>query len=81
MANRFFSKKLQKFAYRLGAWLPVPHRLRWLGAPFQDPVCNTIELHWFTQHVSQARHLHFLTVGFFLSLAKTCLRVKPGHGL
>ena len=25
----------------------------------KTPVCDTIELHQFTQHVSQFRHLHF----------------------
>ena len=29
----------------------------------QTPVNNTFELHFFTQHVSQFRHFHILTIG------------------
>ena len=30
----------------------------------QIPVCETFDLSWLTQHVSQVKHLHFLAIGF-----------------
>ena len=58
----FFSKKLQKIAQQLGASPPDPKVFGRWGPRLQTPVCDTFELHWFSQNVSKVTYLHFSTI-------------------
>ena len=54
----FFFKKLRKIAQRLGVSHPDPHSL-----PIDPGLWYLwISVHFFTQHVSQFRHFHILTI-------------------
>ena len=65
----FFSKKLQK-------------NTNGLGLRPQTPVCDTFELHWFTQNVSKVTYLHFSTILVeALSLCKIPVKWKTGNFL
>ena len=45
----------------------------------QSPVCGVFELHYLAQHVSQVRHLHFLSLlGLFLLQNPDEVPVPPG---
>ena len=63
----FFSKTT-KNRPAAGASPPDPYSLGWLGAPPPDPrqLYVSFTVHFFTQRVSQFRHLYILTIGLSL---------------
>ena len=55
----FFSKKLQKNRPAAGGFAPRPPKP---PADPRPPICDTVELHKLSQHVSKVRYLHFSAI-------------------
>ena len=69
----FSFQKLTKIAQRLGALPPDPHSHRWMGAPPQTPICDTLE---YTSLLNTSPKLNICT--FELLISALSLYQNPG---
>ena len=69
--------KITKNCPAAGGFAFRPLKPPMAGCRPQNPVWDTFELHWLTQHFFRVRHLHFLTISLPLPLAK--FRLNSNH--